>query len=255
MLSNLAKRDIETLVHPYTNLKTHRENGPLVRTRGEGVYVYDEAGKEYIEGLAGLWCTALGYYERGTGRCRQRRCAAALYHQFGGRSHDTGDRPGRAADRHGAGADVEGVLRRLRLGGERHRGEDGLVLQQRDRPPAEEEDHLAHPRLSRHHGRVGQPDRPARQSPRLRPADRQHPAHVLPALTIASASRARARRTSPPARRQAGEADPAEGPETVAAFIGEPVMGAGGVIVPPATYLEKIQAVCRNTTSWSSPTR
>jgi 4-aminobutyrate--pyruvate transaminase len=37
----------------------------------------------------------------------------------------------------------------------------------------------------------------------------------------------------------------AEGPETVAAFIGEPVMGAGGVMPPPSTYWEKIQAVCR----------
>src|SRR5690606_38931989 len=36
-----------------------------------------------------------------------------------------------------------------------------------------------------------------------------------------------------------------EGPETVAAFIAEPVMGAGGVIVPPATYYEKIQAVLK----------
>ena len=35
----------------------------------------------------------------------------------------------------------------------------------------------------------------------------------------------------------------AEGPETIAAFIAEPIMGAGGVIVPPATYFEKIQAV------------
>ncbi|HEX4042345.1 MAG TPA: aminotransferase, partial [Xanthobacteraceae bacterium] len=37
-----------------------------------------------------------------------------------------------------------------------------------------------------------------------------------------------------------------EGPDTVAAFIAEPVMGAGGVIVPPRTYFEKIMAVCRN---------
>ena len=37
----------------------------------------------------------------------------------------------------------------------------------------------------------------------------------------------------------------AEGPETVAAFFGEPLMGAGGVITPPRTYWEKIQAVCR----------
>jgi len=36
-----------------------------------------------------------------------------------------------------------------------------------------------------------------------------------------------------------------EGPETIAAFFGEPVMGAGGVIVPPATYWDKIQAVLK----------
>src|SRR5205814_10310349 len=37
----------------------------------------------------------------------------------------------------------------------------------------------------------------------------------------------------------------AEGPDTVAAMWAEPVMGAGGVIVPPRTYFEKIQAVLR----------
>jgi 4-aminobutyrate---pyruvate transaminase len=36
-----------------------------------------------------------------------------------------------------------------------------------------------------------------------------------------------------------------EGPETVAAFIAEPVMGAAGVLLPPATYFEKIQAVLK----------
>src|SRR5262245_48399137 len=60
-LSNLAVRDIETLVHPYTNLATMRETGPLVLERGQGVFVYDNEGKAYIEGMAGLWCTALGY--------------------------------------------------------------------------------------------------------------------------------------------------------------------------------------------------
>ena len=47
----------------------------------------------------------------------------------------------------------------------------------------------------------------------------------------------------------------AEGPETVAGFFAEPVMGAGGVIVPPKSYFEKIQAVLKNTMSSSSPTR
>ncbi|MBO0755237.1 MAG: aminotransferase class III-fold pyridoxal phosphate-dependent enzyme, partial [Bradyrhizobiaceae bacterium] len=60
-LSNLAVRDIETLVHPYSNLAAFREMGPMVIDRGEGVWVYDVEGNGYIEGMAGLWCTALGY--------------------------------------------------------------------------------------------------------------------------------------------------------------------------------------------------
>src|SRR5256886_8062931 len=60
-LSNLAVRDLETLVHPYTNLATLRETGPLIIERAQGVFVYDTEGRAYIEGMAGLWCTALGY--------------------------------------------------------------------------------------------------------------------------------------------------------------------------------------------------
>ena len=53
-------RDIENCIHPYANLKTHLNKGPLIITGGKGIFLYDEAGKEYIEGLAGLWCTCLG---------------------------------------------------------------------------------------------------------------------------------------------------------------------------------------------------
>src|SRR5207247_10813066 len=60
-LRNLAVRDLETLVHPYTNLAALRETGPLIIERGQGVFVYDSEGKAYLEGMAGLRCTALGY--------------------------------------------------------------------------------------------------------------------------------------------------------------------------------------------------
>ena len=59
-LSNMAHRDIETVLHPYTNLARHREAGPLILNEGRGIYLYDDKGKRYIEGLAGLWSTALG---------------------------------------------------------------------------------------------------------------------------------------------------------------------------------------------------
>ncbi|HYP10307.1 MAG TPA: aminotransferase class III-fold pyridoxal phosphate-dependent enzyme, partial [Xanthobacteraceae bacterium] len=88
-LSNLAARDVETLVHPYINLATFRESGPLIIERAQGVYVYDTEGKGYIEGMAGLWCTALGYgneelVEAAAAQMRK----LSFAHLFTGRSHD-----------------------------------------------------------------------------------------------------------------------------------------------------------------------
>ena len=60
-LTNLQTRAVETLIHPYSNQATIRETGPLVFERGKGVYIYDTQGKEYIEGMAGLWCVNIGY--------------------------------------------------------------------------------------------------------------------------------------------------------------------------------------------------
>ena len=59
--NSAAARDIANVMHPYTDLKTHMEVGPVVITRGKGVRVWDETGKEYIESVAGLWCAALGF--------------------------------------------------------------------------------------------------------------------------------------------------------------------------------------------------
>ncbi len=89
VLTNLAVRDVETLVHPYTNLATFRDSGPFVIERAQGVYVYDTEGKDYIEGMAGLWCTALGYgnEELVEAAATQMR-KLSFAHLFNGRSHD-----------------------------------------------------------------------------------------------------------------------------------------------------------------------
>src|SRR4051812_13757916 len=87
--SNLAARDIETLIHPYTNLAAFRETGPLLLERGQGVWVYDDAGKGYIEGMAGLWCTALGHgNEELIEAAAQQMRKLSFGHLFTGKSHD-----------------------------------------------------------------------------------------------------------------------------------------------------------------------
>ena len=58
---NLAIKDIENLFHPATNLVVHEDSEPLILNKGDGIYVYDIHGNKYIEGLAGLWCNALGF--------------------------------------------------------------------------------------------------------------------------------------------------------------------------------------------------
>src|SRR6202040_3046245 len=88
-LSNLAARDVETLVHPYINLSSFRETGPLIIERAHGVYVYDTEGKPYIEGMAGLWCTALGYgNEELVQAAAEQMRKLSFAHLFTGRSHD-----------------------------------------------------------------------------------------------------------------------------------------------------------------------
>ena len=115
-----ATRDIAYQLHPFTNLSAHENDGPMVITRGEGVWVWDDAGKRYLEGLAGLWCTSLGFSKprlveaapRQLRHCRSITRSAA--------SRRARCRAGGGLLGAGAGADVEGVLRQLGLGGQRH---------------------------------------------------------------------------------------------------------------------------------------
>ena len=61
--NSLAARDIAYTLHPYTHLADHETKGPMVITRGENIYVWDDTDRRYLDGLAGLWCTGLGFSE------------------------------------------------------------------------------------------------------------------------------------------------------------------------------------------------
>ncbi|HEY1707989.1 MAG TPA: aminotransferase [Rhizomicrobium sp.] len=89
MLSNSQTRDVQSVLHPYTNLVKFRETGSLVIERGKGVRVYDETGKDYIEAMAGLWCTALGWGETILADvAAEQMKKLAFGHLFGGKSHE-----------------------------------------------------------------------------------------------------------------------------------------------------------------------
>ena len=59
--NSVEARDVATLVHMQTNLRKHQKEGPQVIMRGQGSRVFDDAGRDYIDAVAGLWCASLGF--------------------------------------------------------------------------------------------------------------------------------------------------------------------------------------------------
>ena len=77
-----------SLIYPTTNLARTEE---LNIVRGEGIYVFDAGGRRYLEGLAGLWCSALGYGNRELIEAIREQLETLSYsHMFGGRTHQVG---------------------------------------------------------------------------------------------------------------------------------------------------------------------
>ena len=180
--SNLATRDIETLIHPYTNLASFRETGPLLLERGQGVWVYDNAGKAYIDGMAGLWCTALGHgneelVEAAAAQMRK----LSFGHLFSGKSHDPAIE---LAEKLKEIAPVPtSKVFFCNSGSEANDTQIKLVWYMNNAlgRPRKKKIISRQQGLSRRHHRVGLAHRPARQPDRLRSADRRHPAHELSA--------------------------------------------------------------------------
>ncbi|MFJ5368372.1 aspartate aminotransferase family protein [Bosea sp. CER48] len=244
MLSNLAVRDIETLVHPYTNLATHRQNGPLVLESGKGVYVYDSTGKEYIEGMAGLWCTALGYSNQELIETAYEQMKKLPFtHIFGGRSHDPAIE---LAEKLKEIAPVP--ISKVFYGASGSDANDTQVkiVWYMNNALGRPQKKKIISRLKGYHGVTV-------ASASLTGLPNNHIDFDLPLPGILHTSCPHHYRYAEPGEseqdystRLAAELEEMilrEGPDTVAAFIAEPVMGAGGAITPPAGYFEKVNAV------------
>src|SRR4051812_11689691 len=244
--SNLAARDIETLIHPYTNLAAFRETGPLLLERGQGVWVYDDAGKGYIEGMAGLWCTALGHgNEELIEAAAQQMRKLSFGHLFTGKSHDPAIE---LAEKLKEIAPVPtSKVFFCNSGSEANDTQIKLIWYMNNAlgRPAKKK---IISRIRAYHGVTI-----AAASLTGLPANQAD--FDLPIANILHTACPHFYRFAQPgeseeafATRLADELEAMivkEGPDTVAAFIAEPVMGAGGVIVPPATYFEKVMQVCR----------
>ena len=246
VLTSSAVRDIATSIHPYTNLRLHESQGPLVITEGDGVFVKDEDGKSYLEAMSGLWCVSLGFSQTRLAEAAYRQMLKLpFYHTFAHKANDVG---------------IELAEKLLSLaptpmskvfftnsGSEANDSAVKLVWYYNNALNRPRKKKIIS-RLKGYHGVTV-------ASASLTGLANNHRDFDLPIANILHTDCPHWYRYSQP-----GETEEAfatrlaesleqlilkEDPETVAAFIAEPLMGAGGVILPPATYFEKVQAVLK----------
>ena len=243
--NSLAARDIAYYFHPATNARRHEQVGPMMIERGEGVYVFDDQGKRYIEGLAGLWSVAVGFGEpRLVKAAAEQMAKLPYYHSFSHKSHPSATK---LADRLVGMAPGMAKAHFTSSGSEANDFVMKMIWYYNNALGRPQKKKIIS-RQKAYHG-VSIASGSLTGLPNFhRDFDLPLPfVSISPARTTgASASRARARRSSRRASpTNSSRRSSARGADTVAAFIGEPVMGAGGVIPPPRTYWEKMQAVCR----------
>lgn len=241
-----AARDVAHLLHPVTNLAQHEKTGPFIIDRGQGVFVFDTAGRPYIDAMAGLWCTALGHGVEELAEVAAEQMRKLAYAPlFASKSHE----PAIAlAEKLKAlvpfnaskvffgvsGSDANDTLIKMvwytnNARGRtekkkiisRHKAYHGVTVASASLTglPAIQRDfdvpisRILHTDCP-HHYRFAEPEESEEEfSARL--------AGNLEAMIER------------------------EGPETVGAFFAEPVMGAGGVLIPPAGYFARVEAILK----------
>ncbi|HET7132176.1 MAG TPA: aminotransferase, partial [Gammaproteobacteria bacterium] len=242
--ADLDALDLAHLFHPNTNLAALHASGPLMLARGKGIHVWDTRGKQYIEGIAGLWCATLGYGDEELAAAAHEQLKTLSFtHLFAGKSHEPAVR---LADKLVRMAPF--AASRVFFGNSGSDANDTQV------------------RLAWYYNNaVG---RPAKKKIIARQRAYHGTTVVSAGLTGLPAFHKNFDAPLPGILHtdapyyyrgaQSGESEEdyatrlannleqlilREDPDTIAAFFAEPLMGVGGVLLPPKTYFEKVQAV------------
>src|SRR5579872_88753 len=249
---SLEEMDKQSLFHPATSIADHLKNGPLIVSDGRGTRVRDQKGRDLIDFGAGLWCVNIGYGRAELGEAAAKAMAdLGYYHLFGSSSHEAAIR---LADRvltlfrEKAGA---GHLSKVFFGtsGSDANDTNFKLVRYYNNLRGKPEKKKIISRQGAYHGVTF-----AAGSMTGIPA--YHRAFDMPIEGIFHVSCPHYYRYGQP-----GESEEAftarlvqeikelierEGADTIAVFIAEPVMGTGGVFMPPKGYFEQVQKILKD---------
>jgi len=243
-MSSLSQADRQFAIHPFTHLSNHESRGPFIIERGDGVYVWDDQGNRLIEGMSGLWCTSLGFSEHRLAEAAARQFAELPYsHMFTHRSTP----PAIELSRKLVEIAPEGIGKCFFVNSGSEAVDTAIKMAwyyNNSLGRTKKKTIIARQRA--YHGVTI-------AAGSLTGLPYAQDGFDLPAIPVIHVE-------TPHAYRHAHDGESEQeystrlaesleqqilkaGADTIAAFIAEPVMGAGGVIIPPDGYFEKVQAV------------
>lgn len=244
--NSLVEKDLSSYIHPFTNLARHQEIGPMVIARGDGIRIVDSEGKSYIEAMSGLWSAGLGFSEKRLVEAATRQLQTLpYYHSFSHKAHAPGiELAAKLAEL------APGELNHVHFTNSGSEANDTVVKLLWYMNNA-----LGRPKkkkfLARNQGYHGS----TVASGSLTGLPASHRDFDLPAIPVRHLTCPHFYRFGLPGEteiefsaRLARELEQVileEGPETIAAFIGEPLIAAGGVIPAPEGYWKHVQEICR----------
>lgn len=238
------RSDSEHYMHPFTDHRQLAGRGARIVQRAEGVYLYDSEGRRTLDGMSGLWCVGLGYGRKELAEAAYRQLLELpYYNSFFQCAHPPAIE---LAERLAAVTPPQ--FNRVFYTGSGSEANDTMVRLVRRywQLRGEPERQVIISRWNGYHGSTIAGASLGGMKP-------MHEQGGLPIPGIVHIDQ-------PYWFENGGDLSPAEfgrkaagwlaqkieeiGPKKVAAFIGEPVQGAGGVIIPPDTYWPEIQRIC-----------
>ncbi|MFM9939303.1 MAG: aminotransferase [Hyphomicrobiaceae bacterium] len=246
---SLEDIDRESLFHPNTSIADHMKKGPLIVSDGRGVRVKDQKGRDIIDCGAGLWCVNIGYGRPEMAETAKKAVESLAYHHiFGGTSNEPAIRL------------AEKVLKLFHeqsnaphlskvffgMGGSDANDTNYKLVRYYNYLRGKPEKKKIIARMGGYHGLTF-------AAASLTGIPAYHKAWDLPMHDVIHVSCPHYYRFG-----QAGESEESfcnrlvaeietvitrEGADKIGGFIAEPILGTGGVIIPPSGYYQKIQAV------------
>ena len=246
--AQLREIDRKHHFHPFTNHLRMRDKGARIITDADGVYVYDSDGNRYLDAMSGLWCVNIGYGRRELAEVAAEQMKKLPYYNS---FFQTAQLP--AVELAEALAEVTPKqYNRAFFGCSGSDANDTIVRLARYywKLQGQEQRQIIISRHNAYHGST-------MAGASLGGMAAMHAQGGLPIADIAHIEQpyyfgrdARDKDLSEAdfgrkAARALEDKIKALGADRVAAFIGEPIQGAGGVIIPPDTYWPEIQRICK----------